>query len=152
MARRDPRQSDIGSRTALRYARGIPRHDHHRRDSLRRAAAILHARASRRAHDRARNYPRPHLAGSAGFQSTARRLFHGFVQPSETEHTLNGYRLRTPRTIDWEEQYRGALEAFESNGFFILVGDRQVEALDEEFSVGVETEVQFVKLMPLVGG
>jgi len=29
---------------------------------------------------------------------------------------------------------------------------RQADLLDEEFDIGVETEVQFVKLTPLVGG
>jgi len=65
---------------------------------------------------------------------------------------LNGAKLRTPRTIDWEAQFRRACEAFESNGFFMLIGDRQAESLEEAFDIGVETEVQFVKLTPLVGG
>jgi hypothetical protein len=38
------------------------------------------------------------------------------------------------------------------NGFFVLVGDRQAESLDEPFEVKADTEVSFVKLMPLVGG
>jgi hypothetical protein len=33
-----------------------------------------------------------------------------------------------------------------------LVGHRQAERLDEEFEVKVDTEVSFVKLVPLVGG
>ena len=74
------------------------------------------------------------------------------VSPTATERTLNGYKLTPRRAIDWETQFRRACEAFESNGFFLLVDDRQAESLDEEFSVGVETEVSFVKLTPLVGG
>jgi hypothetical protein len=81
-----------------------------------------------------------------------RDVFHGLVQPSDTEGILNGLKPRKHRPIDWEVQFRRACEAFESNGFFLLVGDRQAESLDEEFQVGVETEVQFVKLTPLVGG
>ena len=57
-----------------------------------------------------------------------------------------------PKTIDWEEQFRRACEAFETNSIFVLIDDRQAESLDEEFEIGVETEVQFVKLIPLVGG
>jgi hypothetical protein len=53
-------------------------------------------------------------------------LFRGLVQPTDTERTLNG--------------------------FFVLVGDRQAEGLDEAFAVTPETEVSFVKLVPLVGG
>ncbi len=78
--------------------------------------------------------------------------FHGLVEPSEAEKMLNGNRLPKRRKIDWEQQFALALEAFERNGFFVLVGDRQAESLDETFSVQVETEVSFVKLMPLVGG
>lgn len=79
-------------------------------------------------------------------------VFRGLVQPVNAERVLNGAKLRTPRTIDWEAQFRRACEAFETNGFFVLIGDRQAETLDEEFDIGVETEVQFVKLTPLVGG
>ncbi|EEF60741.1 hypothetical protein [Pedosphaera parvula] len=82
----------------------------------------------------------------------APEYFQGLVEPAEAEKVLNGYKLKRRRKIDWEEQYQKALEAFQRNGFFILIGDRQAESLDEEFEVKVETEVSFVKLMPLVGG
>jgi hypothetical protein len=78
--------------------------------------------------------------------------FRGLVQPTEAERVLNGYRLRSKHKIDWEEQYAGALEAFDKNGFFVLVGDKQADRLDQEFDVKVDTEVSFVKLVPLVGG
>lgn len=78
--------------------------------------------------------------------------FRGLVQPTEAERVLNGYKLRARRTIDWQKQYQRALEAFERNGFFLLIGDKQAESLDQEFEVKVDTEVSFVKLVPLVGG
>jgi len=78
--------------------------------------------------------------------------FRGLVEPSAAERVLNGYKLKAKRKIDWEEQYKRALEAFDRNGFFVLVGNRQAESLDESFDVKVETEVSFVKLVPLVGG
>jgi hypothetical protein len=78
--------------------------------------------------------------------------FRGLVEPSHAERILNGYRLKAKRKIDWEEQFKHALEAFERNGFFVLVGDRQAESVDEEFEVKVDTEVSFVKLVPLMGG
>lgn len=84
-------------------------------------------------------------------QST-REVFCGLVQPSDTERTLNGFKFSKPRPIDWEAQYARALEAFERNGFFVLIGDRQAANLDEEFDVKADTEISFVKLMPLVGG
>src|SRR4029078_12591045 len=78
--------------------------------------------------------------------------FRGLVQPTEAERVLNGYKLRAKRKVDWQEQYQRALEAFERNGFFVLVGDKQADGLDQEFDVKVDTEVSFVKLVPLVGG
>jgi hypothetical protein len=78
--------------------------------------------------------------------------FRGLVEPTQAERVLNGYKLKAKRKIDWDEQLQRALEAFERNGFFVLVGDRQAATLDEEFDVKVDTEVSFVKLVPLVGG
>ena len=78
--------------------------------------------------------------------------FRGLVEPTQAERTLNGYRLRERRKLDWQEQFQRAVEAFERNGFFVLVGDKQAERLDDDFEVKVDTEVSFVKLLPLVGG
>ncbi|HWY76300.1 MAG TPA: hypothetical protein VN281_11820 [Verrucomicrobiae bacterium] len=78
--------------------------------------------------------------------------FRGLVEPTNAERVLNGYKLRAKRKIDWQEQFNRSLEAFERNGFFVLVGDQQAESLDQEFDVKVDTEVSFVKLVPLVGG
>jgi len=78
--------------------------------------------------------------------------FRGLVEPTQAERVLNGYKLKARRKIDWQEQYQRALEAFDRNGFFVLVGDQQAESLDQEFEVKIETEVSFVKLVPLVGG
>ena len=81
-------------------------------------------------------------------------VFRGLVTPSPVEKLLNGEKAETkPRhRINWEAQYERALQAFARNGFFVLVGDRQVENLDEEIELKVHTEVSFVKLVPLVGG
>jgi hypothetical protein len=78
--------------------------------------------------------------------------FRGLVQPTDAEATLNGYRLRAPREIDWRAQAALALEAFQRNGFCILVGDRQVETLDDPIRLELATPVTFLKLVPLVGG
>ncbi|MER5207152.1 hypothetical protein [Streptomyces sp. NPDC002825] len=51
-----------------------------------------------------------------------------------------------------EEAFARAVEAFGRNGFLVLVGDRQIEELDETVTVGPETEVVFLRLVPLVGG
>ena len=78
--------------------------------------------------------------------------FRGLIQPTEAERVLNGYKLRAKRQINWQAQYERALEAFGRNGFFVLVGNRQAESLDEEFEIKVDAEVSFVRLVPLVGG
>jgi hypothetical protein len=83
-------------------------------------------------------------------------IFRGLVQPTNTERVLNGARpefhLAKHRQIDWKPQFENAIEAFQRNGFLILVGDRQAESLDQEFTVGHETHISFVKLTLLVGG
>src|SRR6185436_13235932 len=66
--------------------------------------------------------------------------FRGLVEPTDAERALNGYKLKARRQIDWEEQFKRACEGFERNGFFVLVGDRQADKLDDEFEVKVDTE------------
>jgi len=78
--------------------------------------------------------------------------FKGLIQPSDAEVTLNGYRLKKRRTLDAEKQVYKALEAFQQNGYFVLVGDMQCEDLDQEVLVNDQTSVSFIKLTPLVGG
>lgn len=79
-------------------------------------------------------------------------IFHGLVQPENAERTLNGSKLKSPRPLDWETQFKLAVEGFSTNAFFILIDNRQAESLDEEFVVGPQTTVSFIKLTPLVGG
>ncbi len=78
--------------------------------------------------------------------------FQGLVQPTGAERELNGYKVKAGRKLDWHEQARTALDAFERNGFLLLVDERQVESLDEEIRVRSDTQVSFLKLVPLVGG
>ncbi|NOT63992.1 MAG: hypothetical protein HOP19_27580 [Acidobacteria bacterium] len=78
--------------------------------------------------------------------------FRGLVQPEETEQTLNGFKLRKPRMLNWQTQYDKALEAFQRNGFVMLVNERQVEGLDTMVEINDETTVTFLKLVPLAGG
>ena len=78
--------------------------------------------------------------------------YRGLVQPTDAERTLNGYRLKQPRQINWQGQYERAIEAFESNQVLVLINDRQAESLDEEFDVAPGTQVSFLRLTMLVGG
>ena len=78
--------------------------------------------------------------------------FHGLVQPSDAERSLNGFKMRRRRTIDPERQFELAKRAFYSNGFILLVDDRQVDELEDEIEIRPGTTVTFLKLVPLVGG
>jgi len=78
--------------------------------------------------------------------------FQGLVQPADAQRTLNGYRLKEPRQIDWRQQFNRAIEAFEASQVLVLINDKQVESLDEEITVAPGTEVSFLKLTLLVGG
>lgn len=79
-------------------------------------------------------------------------VFHGLVQPEASEQSLNGWKMREHRVIDWKRQYELALDAFEQNRVLLLINDRQAESLDEEFVVGPSTQVTFLRLALLVGG
>ena len=93
---------------------------------------------------------------------TVRELIRSRVYQEVQDHNLRkrqdqAFRgLVTPRqqgrAIDWKDQFSKACEAFERNGFFILVGDRQAESLDEEITLHQNEPLSFVKLVPLVGG
>ena len=78
--------------------------------------------------------------------------YRGLVQPTDAERVLNGYRVRERRKLDWEAQYQKAIQAFQGNGFMILVDDRQVDELDAEVELRHDSTVTFLKLVPLVGG
>lgn len=78
--------------------------------------------------------------------------FNGLIQPSEGERTLNGFKLKPKQVIDVEQQIYIALEAFQKNGFFVLVDQQQLETLDQLVQLHPHATISFVKLTPLVGG
>jgi hypothetical protein len=78
--------------------------------------------------------------------------YQGLVQPAHAERVLNGYRVRERRRLDKDAQCARALEAFRGNGFLLLVDDRQVDDPEQEIVLRPDTEVRFLKLVPLVGG
>lgn len=79
-------------------------------------------------------------------------VFRGLVQPTDAEQTLNGYKLKSKRQIDWRRQFDKAIEGFNASRILVLVNDRQAESLDEELTITPETTVTFLKLVLLVGG
>jgi len=86
------------------------------------------------------------------FNNKQSELYNGLVQPTDTERTLNGFKFRTRRNLDWQEQFDKAVEGFQRNAFILLVDDLQVDDLDQLIAISPETQVTFVKLVPLVGG
>jgi len=73
------------------------------------------------------------------------------VAPTEQESRLNGEKpIR--RMVDPERQLAAAVEAFERRRIVIIVDRRQVLDLDQAIIVAPDTEVRFLKLVPLVGG
>ena len=80
------------------------------------------------------------------------KRFQGLVQPTDAEASLNGDKSGTPRLIDWQRQFEAALQGFKSNRVLVLVDEHQVEDLDEEIVIEPDTQVVFLKLVPLIGG
>jgi len=86
------------------------------------------------------------------FNLSKAEIYNGLVQPADAEVALNSKRVHRRREIDWEERAEVAVEAFEQNGFFILVDDNQIESLDDVIQIRENTRIEFVKLVQLVGG
>lgn len=82
----------------------------------------------------------------------SRDVYHGLIQPTDAEATLNGFRLRQVRQIDWKAQFDKAIEAFEANRILVLINDHQAASLDEAIEITRGTEVTFLRLVMLVGG
>jgi len=79
--------------------------------------------------------------------------FNGLIQPTDAEKTLNGFKLKNKkRQIDVEKQILIAWDAFQKNGYFILIDEQQAESLEQEVLVSPSTEINFIKLTQLVGG
>jgi hypothetical protein len=78
--------------------------------------------------------------------------FVGLVQPAELECLLNGAKDGGHRPVDWQRQFEAALVAFDHRRILVLVNDAEVEDLDQEILVEPNTQVTFLKLVPLMGG
>jgi len=88
----------------------------------------------------------------ADYNKRLPEIFRGLVQPTEAEITLNGFKVRKMVKLDAEKQVYTALNAFQKNGFFLLIDNRQAERLEEEVLLNKESTVSFIKLTPLIGG
>src|SRR5688500_6134819 len=75
-----------------------------------------------RVYQEVQDYNRRQSAAGSGGGGGA--TFRGLVTPGDAERALNGaVKLRRPREIDWKDQFEKAQDAFERNGFFVLVDD-----------------------------
>lgn len=88
----------------------------------------------------------------ARYNADLPELFVGLVQPEESEQLLNGYRLHHRRPLDVERQFQRACDSFAHNGFLVLLNNQQLMDLDEVVDLGPEPDLQFLKLVPLIGG
>jgi len=79
-------------------------------------------------------------------------VFAGLVMPEGAVPTPGGFRMPSRRPVDWEPQVAESLKAFGRNGFFVLVGGRQVTDLDAELKLTAECDIRFIRLIALVGG
>ena len=86
------------------------------------------------------------------FNQQQPEFFRGLVQPTDAEQTLNGFKLRKRKPVDWKTQFEKALSAFETNQIIILVDEKQANSLDEEIELRPGTHVSFLRLTLLVGG
>ncbi|MEO8772059.1 MAG: hypothetical protein ABI402_18315 [Ferruginibacter sp.] len=104
---------------------------------LRTVAAIIEARVK---------------AEVSAYNEKQPEYFRGLVQPGDAEQTLNGYKLKSRKKVDEEKQLLVALDAFQKNGFFILIDNIQSESLEQMIVINKNTNISFIKLTPLVGG
>lgn len=88
----------------------------------------------------------------AAYNQKLPTVFNGLVQPTAAEKVLNGFKLKKRKLIDAEKQMYIALDAFQKNGFFVLVDDLQADTLEQRVDIRPTTTVSFIKLTPLVGG
>lgn len=86
------------------------------------------------------------------YNQQAAQYKYALVQPTAEEIQLNNLHSKPKKLINAEQQVEIALAAFESNGFFLLVDDKQLEQLDELVPISDNTVISFIKLTALVGG
>ena len=84
------------------------------------------------------------------FNESGSEVFRGLVQPDASERVLNGVRERP--VLDWEKQFDKAIAAFKGNGFLVLLDEQQITDLDETLLLTPQSQLTFLKLVPLMGG
>ena len=80
-------------------------------------------------------------------EMTARELLQRRVEEEARLRSVEG-----KSDVDAAQQLEQATLAFQAHQLLLLVDDHQVETLDEPLTIGVDTKVTFLRLIPLVGG
>jgi hypothetical protein len=88
----------------------------------------------------------------ARYNASPTGRFDGLVRPTSADAAGDACVLPADHRIDWVQQAEVALEAFEHNAFFVVVGSSQVDDLDAELDLSDHAGVSFVRLVPLAGG
>ena len=75
------------------------------------------------------------------------------VMPTRQEARLNGAKsVEAAQPVDPRKQLEAAITAFARTRIVVIVDGRQATDLDQQIVVTPQTEVRFIKLVPLVGG
>jgi hypothetical protein len=85
--------------------------------------------------------------------TTRNELPMPILKLTEIEQTLNPFKKnKNPKIIDFQEQYKKAIDAFEKSRYFVLVDDFQPTKLDDKIILKPDTKVNFIRLVYLAGG
>ena len=115
----------------------------------RRESLVLEVAESRLS---ARELMRRRIFEEVARHNGGRAVAAGLVASGDLEGERVDVTGGVPRALDWQRQYDVALNAFERQRLILLVGQQQIESLDEEIALAPDTEVVFLRLVPLVGG
>ena len=76
----------------------------------------------------------------------------GVGELSAVERALNNGTTQRKQRVDAERQTEIALDGFRRGHVLLLVGDRQIDDIDEELTLSPSSSVTFLRLVPLAGG
>jgi hypothetical protein len=92
---------------------------------------------------------------------TVRELLRSRIYQGVTEENAKramaadrdgGPRKAKPATLDFDDEFAKAVDAFRTGRVIVLVDDRQLDDLAAEVVVSPTTSLTFLRLVPLVGG
>jgi transcriptional regulator of acetoin/glycerol metabolism len=80
---------------------------------------------------------------------TSKKPKYSFIERTEVEK-LGSNLTNITQLQDKKVEY--ALEMFQKNGYLVLIDDHQATSLDQEVKLTNNTEITFLKLVPLISG